>query len=67
MVTAPLFYHIFPDKVAYLNIADNLGYPGLFLTGAGLTVVGALLFWVYFHVPHICQRTKPARMMLPGQ
>jgi predicted MFS family arabinose efflux permease len=43
------------------------GYPGLFLTGAGLTVVGGLLFWVYFRVPHVCQRTKPARMMLPGQ
>jgi MFS family permease len=28
-----------------------LGYPGLFLTGAGLTVIGALLFWVYFRVP----------------
>ena len=28
-----------------------LGYSGLFLTGAGLTVVGALLFWVYFRVP----------------
>jgi len=28
-----------------------LGYRSLFLTGAGLTVAGALLFWAYFRVP----------------
>ena len=28
-----------------------LGYPGLFLTGAGLTIAGALLLWAYFRVP----------------
>ena len=28
-----------------------LGYPGLFLTGAGLAGFGALLFWTYFRVP----------------
>ena len=28
-----------------------LGYRSLFLTGAGLTAAGALLFWAYFRVP----------------
>jgi MFS family permease len=34
-----------------------LGYPGLFLTGAGLTVAGALLFWAHVRAP----RGDPAR------
>ncbi len=32
-------------------IAAGLGYPTLFLTGAAVTVAGALLFWAYFRVP----------------
>jgi MFS family permease len=32
-------------------IITALGYRSLFLTGAGLTVAGALLFWAYFRVP----------------
>jgi len=32
-------------------IVAALGYPSLFLTAAGLTGVGAILFWAYFHVP----------------
>lgn len=32
-------------------LISALGYSGLFLTGAGLTVAGALLFWAYFRVP----------------
>jgi predicted MFS family arabinose efflux permease len=28
-----------------------LGYRSLFLAAAGLTVVGALIFWFYFRVP----------------
>jgi MFS family permease len=33
----------------YLIIA--LSYSSLFLTGAGLTIAGTLLFWAYFRVP----------------
>ena len=29
-----------------------LGYPGLFLTGAGLTAAGTFLYWVSFRRPH---------------
>jgi len=29
-------------------LSAALGYRGLFLTGAGLTVAGALLFWICF-------------------
>lgn len=32
-------------------IVTSLGYRSLFLTGAGLTAAGALLFWAYFRVP----------------
>jgi predicted MFS family arabinose efflux permease len=35
-----------------------LGYPGLFLTGAGLVVAGTLVFWGYFRAP----RRGPARL-----
>jgi MFS family permease len=28
-----------------------LGYPSIFLMGAGITAIGALLFWAYFRVP----------------
>ena len=30
------------------HLIPALGYPGLFLTGAGLTVAGAVLFWACF-------------------
>jgi MFS family permease len=38
-----------------------LGYPGLFLTGAGLTIAGGLLFWAYFRVPRgeLASRSTP--------
>jgi hypothetical protein len=32
-------------------IITALGFPSLFLTGAGLTAAGALAFWSYFRVP----------------
>lgn len=32
-------------------IITALGYRSLFLIGTGLTAAGALLFWVYFHMP----------------
>jgi len=32
-------------------IVTALGYRSLFLTGAGVTAAGALLFWAYSHVP----------------
>ena len=32
-------------------IITSLGYPSVFLIGAGLSSVGALLFWSYFRVP----------------
>jgi MFS family permease len=32
-------------------IITSLGYTSLFLIGAGLTIIGALLFWVYFPTP----------------
>jgi hypothetical protein len=28
-----------------------LGYRSIFLMGAGITAIGALLFWAYFRVP----------------
>ena len=37
-----------------------LGYRSLFLTGAGLTVAGALLFWGYFRVPRGELASHPA-------
>jgi MFS family permease len=40
-----------------------LGYRSLFLTGAGLTAAGALLFWAYFRVP----RGELARGPAPEQ
>ncbi len=38
-----------------------LGYRSLFLTGAGLTAGGALLFWAYFQVPRgeLARRSAP--------
>jgi predicted MFS family arabinose efflux permease len=33
-------------------LITTLGYPGLFLTSAGLTVAGALLFWAHVRAPH---------------
>jgi MFS family permease len=32
-------------------IITGLGYPALFLLGAGLAVAGAILFWIHFRVP----------------
>jgi predicted MFS family arabinose efflux permease len=32
-------------------VVTALGYPSLFLAGAGMTAVGALLFWAYFRDP----------------
>ena len=32
-------------------LIPSIGYSGLFLAGAGLTVAGAALFWGYFRVP----------------
>ncbi len=39
----------------------SLGYRGLFLASAGLTVFGALLFWAYFRVPRgeLASRSTP--------
>jgi predicted MFS family arabinose efflux permease len=33
------------------HIITALGFPSLFLTGAGLAAAGALAFWSYFRVP----------------
>jgi hypothetical protein len=32
-------------------LIGTLGYPSLFLTAAGLTGLGAMVFWAYFRIP----------------
>jgi MFS family permease len=43
-------------------LITTLSYSSVFLTGAGLTVAGTLLFWAYFRVP----RGEFARRSAPG-
>ena len=41
-------------------LISGLGFPSLFLVGAGLTVVGAILFWGYAWLPqhYTCSHTR---------